>query len=527
MRKLYQISILLVFALLYFISCKKNTQDVLSSQIEQSKFSIAEAKAWYSSSVNSKSGKISSARTDTAKNRVGKFTPLWDKAINTEDDKYHVVECPLRFDTALGYSVKTGSKSPAVPINGSTQLLILKNKKTGEMISALMHIYSSTGSGAEKIHYGKTDEKFSGLIFFTDTEGNFVNASKYENGKLVGKSKNGVLISKDKHKALPPDDGGSCTTHWTATYGRWCWYDEFGNASSCGPWELDSYYSITVCSGGGGGGGGGGGYADTVKYDCANVANGTAYLGQCGICVGGTTGFISCDDPCAQQQALTNMANDSILVIKNNQVLSNTNSSGKEYGYEENLQVLPASNQSINYNFVTTSVRTNNSTNTFTPNFSWNSTNGYTIGVAHGHPTGGTSPSPADAVWAVGNLSSVPEVNQQFYKHNVSVSMLSSTGNYFVTPQNWSSLETKYNDYNNAFYQDTNGNYKNHMNEDFISIAQNYISAHGATPEEASEFALMTIMGDAINLYKAPAGTTTFTPLEINTNSMVGEYPCR
>lgn len=42
--------------------------------------------------------------------------------------------------------------------------------------------------------------------------------------------------------------------------------------------------------------GGGGGGHPSENYDCANVLNGSAYIGDCGRCVGGTTGINNCAD---------------------------------------------------------------------------------------------------------------------------------------------------------------------------------------------------------------------------------------
>ncbi len=285
MKKLFlPYATLLILIITLFDSCKKNTQEVISSdvpQVLQTKLSIAEAKNWYSTSLGT--GSISNAKIGTDRNKLGKFVPLWDKALNSEDDKYYVVESPVKFDTTIGYSVKTADKSPSVPINGTTKLLILKDKKTGEIISALMHIYSSTGSGAEQNNYGKRDGKFSGVIFFTDIDGNFINGWKYENGKITGQSKTSSSSPKNNNKEAPV-----CTTNTVSIYGHWCWYDEYGNASDCGPWEFLYSYSETTCSDYGGSGGGGG-YVPPIK-DCAGVPNGTAHFAiPCG-CVGGTTG---------------------------------------------------------------------------------------------------------------------------------------------------------------------------------------------------------------------------------------------
>ena len=83
--------------------------------------------------------------------------------------------------------------------------------------------------------------------------------------------------------------------------------------------------------------------------------------------------------------------------VKNqyDQIQAMTTSTGKEYGGEQNRAPLPAGG------YMTPTVRTDSLTGSFLPNFTWNNQDGYTIGVAHGHP-GRSAPSPADAVWAYG-----------------------------------------------------------------------------------------------------------------------------
>lgn len=239
------------YAVICLSGCKKNSQEDLSPGIHQSMFSIADAKQWYSASGNLKAS-FSNARTDTFKNKFGKFTPVWDKALNTEDSKYYIVESPLQFDNAPGYSVKGADKSIPV-INGSTRLLVLKHKETGVITSALMHIYSSTGSGTEKITYGKRDDGFSGRIFFTDIDGNFFNGWKYENGKVTGKSKI-ALNKRNNYKLAPTDLGGdACTTYTVYILMRTCYYDMSGHLLECTPWEVLFSYPEDTCPGAGDG----------------------------------------------------------------------------------------------------------------------------------------------------------------------------------------------------------------------------------------------------------------------------------
>lgn len=75
--------------------------------------------------------------------KIKNFTPRWNRAINGEDKAWYVVEVPLSFDKTPGFVIKTQSENEQKNINGRTSLLILKNKRNGEIQSALMHIASN------------------------------------------------------------------------------------------------------------------------------------------------------------------------------------------------------------------------------------------------------------------------------------------------------------------------------------------------------------------------------------------------
>ena len=217
-KKLFIVQIALLTGLLIFLSCNKESQKETASDNVQNFFSIADAKSWY---VNHSSRRPNSASTRTGNTKINNFSPLWDKAIITGDDKYEIVECPLKFDKNPGFTISNTNNQNTTP-NGITRLLILKNRNSGVIQSVLMHIYSNSGNLDEHITYSNREVSFSGNIFFTDLNGEFVNGWLYENGKIIKQSKRNNTTSNIAARALPPEE--DCQTYETKWYERTCYY---------------------------------------------------------------------------------------------------------------------------------------------------------------------------------------------------------------------------------------------------------------------------------------------------------------
>lgn len=354
-------------------------------------------------------------------------------------------------------------------------------------------------------------------------DGEFINGWIYEEGKIIKKSRKNN--SRPNGRVMLPVDPQEYVTYVTTWYERYCNIHHDGS-QTCSEWHYLYQTSVTYCPVNNEVGGGGVEYV-TTTVDCAGVTNGTAYIGECGVCIGGITGLISCKDPCAERIALSNQLNNSTLSNHNSEILSNTIASGNEYGAEKNLQSLSQTNWN---NYVNTPVRTNNHSNRFQPNFSWNSTQGYTIGVSHGHPSGG-GPSPSDAIWAISNLNNpslLASGDIQFYKDNVSTTMVTNQGIFVIAPLDWTSLQARFNEFHSSYY--THNVYlttENTMNDDYRDLAWQYQLANPyASYQDITAFALMAIFEGAINLYFASPGSMYFTPLEIYLAMKVASIPC-
>ncbi|WP_203235083.1 hypothetical protein, partial [Mucilaginibacter terrigena] len=198
------------------------------------------------------------------------------------------------------------------------------------------------------------------------------------------------------------------------------------------------------------------------------------------------------EDPCAkmkkQKQKLpTN------FTAKNTEILAKPGNN--EYGTDLKLANLTSNT------YVNTPITTINSPNSWSPNFTWNSTSGYTIGASHRHPAG-NAPSPSDVLALVNNLSNPQLVSagitaKAFYKANAYRTILTSSTTYIITVNDWEKLQ----------------NYQTHADElddIFIDIAVQYQVDNNVSQNIATEYALAKLFGDAINVFKAPNSSINF-----------------
>ncbi|MBA9076694.1 hypothetical protein [Rufibacter quisquiliarum] len=168
-----------------------------------------QAQEFYSSEIANSKGKTGSENKKKTKRVYPNVMPQWQKAKIVEDMRYHVVEVPVKMEKSLAFKLEGSTVKP----NGNSKLLVLKDKRTGELIAALMHAYSTTGVELTKIEYKTKPKDFSGLIFYTTLEGVFVNGYSYEKGKLVASVKESVIEQKQSARSY-------CNDYGYVRYGR-------------------------------------------------------------------------------------------------------------------------------------------------------------------------------------------------------------------------------------------------------------------------------------------------------------------
>jgi len=269
----YFLASISLFFILLFSACKKNIQDApYNPETIKNGLSVTEARKWYEQIP-----RVSLRTTTNNKANFNIRTPNWEKTIQSQDSNYYVIELPVLFEKTPGFTfTNLNEKSNPEKANDAARLLILKNKNTGTMRSALMHIVSDNGNSDNISSYGKINKNFSGFVFFTNLDGTFINGYKYEKGKITGKtSKSSGLKKTSKRIGLTgalsveaPPDPGICTTVTVTLYTRTCTYYPNGEVN-CTAWHEEDSWDETSCTGGssGGGTGGTGGGNSYIQYN--------------------------------------------------------------------------------------------------------------------------------------------------------------------------------------------------------------------------------------------------------------------
>jgi len=231
-------------SLIFLYSCRKTESVTAATEIVKPAFSVADAKKWY---VNLLSG------TTSPLAKAGHFKPLWEGAVNSEDETYFIVESQVQFDHTPGFVIHPDLEmADTNNIKGKTKLLVLKSKKNGHVQAVLMHIVSQNTSGSE-INYRPKGTHFTGDIFFTDLEGTFINGWKYYNGRVTEKST--AAAPKQTNNEVvgfaKPEDGDGCHRDEIRYYEQTCYYYTDGSQAFCSGWEYITSMFTTYCPTGG------------------------------------------------------------------------------------------------------------------------------------------------------------------------------------------------------------------------------------------------------------------------------------
>lgn len=436
------------------------------------------------------------------------------------------------------------------------RLVIYKNRK-GQIGQRLLtyipdkHYVRQHGYEASANSLQKLDPNFFGYIEYKNWNGDIVSVLRIENGKAIRRYK---ITKASKEQALTTQRmsigakgkvavGGVttsltveiCQVEWIPIYDTVCEVNDDGNPNDdvlneieCTYQQVGEYAAVVCtteeipdpdpcpwgdcdeCPSGDCGG-----EDPSPQIDCAGVVGGSAYDSNCG-CIGGTTGITECppEDDCAKKAKIAATAANAKIAAENTEIKNKTAATGNEYGVEQNLQSLTA-----NSDYKTMPVRTDNQAGSFEPHFTWNSTDGYTIAISHGHP-GGSAPSPDDVFWMMGNLleqelisSGVSGIN--FYKQNASVTVVTPDGTkYVVTVKDWGALGAAFSTFNAD---------RDAYDDDFGEIAG---QSNGSGGTKGTEYALLSKLGNAITLFKAGPNSNEFKPLQINTNNQVSTKEC-
>lgn len=249
---------------------------------------------------------------------------MWDRAIEGKDSSIIV---PIDLKLVTDSVIRT---IDGTPLNGN--IWLYAKKKNNHWTFTMWTLIPSNG---DKVNFTGTllsEDYFEGLVTYTS----YANGKIVENKEIVIKEN---LVKGEKLARLTGDKMANwnydCTTRmYTICVGNpknvndadvcntrheticgYNWKDEGFSDNQ----EMISWIDFSNNDDGGS-------LIEKPNYDCARILNGSAYIGECGVCIGGTTGILSCLDlidnlegyPCAQNllNQLPNCKNDIAFLIK-------------------------------------------------------------------------------------------------------------------------------------------------------------------------------------------------------------------
>lgn len=148
----------------------------------------------------------------------------------------------------------------------------------------------------------------------------------------------------------------------------------------------------------------------------------------------------------------------------------------------------------------------------------WFRKKGYAIGVIHNH-RGGTAQSLDDVFYLLtlassggGNGPSQSQESTDLYWANVFIAVVTTEDNYVVMVNDWATSKKQ-----KEFYEKD----KAGIDKDLNNIRYNLTrDPYNYTEGQAFSFALLNLLGNSINLYKAPKNSTAFVPLSIDKEAL-------
>ena len=481
---------------------------------------VADARAWYQKnapapvtlSANTKLQTLSTPIKVDSWSR--NLSPLWDSAYTFARDSFQVVEAPLS-NATLYFLENQTSVAPATPQgkNYTKTQYVFTRSKAGSFSGYLMVIISDPAyandpaNHPEANSYKTRDARFSGKLLYYDLNGRLLKGYRYKDGQINGSVTPIAAPSADKRvEAIKPmllPGGGGCQAQPITTSQTSC-VTAGNGATYCTTYYYTTY--VNVCDDGGGGGTGGGGGSGGGN----GGGGGGSFPPAPPLPPTGPTGS---DNPCGEKNKVRERTGNANVAKQNGELLTWAETSPYEYGTEQNLKSWPGND----YMYKTT--RTTEQTNTYTSQFTWDATNGYTVGFSHDHPLG-SAPSPGDVYTMVkslqnANLQAAGADAIAYYKANVTMTAVTTDGTYVITIKNWAAMQN--------------------FASQYASNPQSFRDAYSAKTVQfdgSTEAAFLSMFGDAsatfgdaVNLYKAEANSNDYQPKILNNNQVVNK-PC-
>lgn len=189
----YKVVLLYVIFIAIFIACRQE----LLEEPEDSSLSIDMAKDWFEAHqpemLTLKSG-------DTSLPEPVAVWPDWETAFASHNNKVEVVESSIFGNGSFGFATEESFSQWASTedmgyLTSLSRIVVLKYKKTGEIVSFIMTIvgdkeYLEKNQFRQKNNtYVRKEKDFNGLVIFQNLQGEFVNGWRFTNGEVSHKVK--------------------------------------------------------------------------------------------------------------------------------------------------------------------------------------------------------------------------------------------------------------------------------------------------------------------------------------------------
>ena len=360
-----------------------------------------------------------------------------------------------------------------------------KKKLSGEIMEAV-----PTTNYFNTHPKGINNTDFEGTLGAYDFEMKFKYADYYEKGALKYKGEIKTFPSKKAYTQAPKPE--ACYSVQATYYQN-------------GVYGVVSYYYCDQTVGGplGGGesgqGSGEGGGPSIDRYDKADPE-----------WDGGSSEpvYYVDKDPCVEKKNINNNSLNPIVKAQNDKIKAYLSTSQYEWGTEHVL----IDYQRPEAGYKDKPIRTDNQIDGLSSKFTWNASEGYTIGFVHDHPAD-KAPSPNDIFDMVEYGMSNPDLERSwggkaFFLNNASVTVIASDLTYVVTINDWDALQALYNTF--------------HSNE----AAFNQSFEKKADAYNSGMKALIRTFGNSINLYVTETPKPPdFVPVSLTTDNRFSS-PC-
>ncbi|PWK80370.1 hypothetical protein LX99_00836 [Mucilaginibacter oryzae] len=533
--------LILLFSIIIY-SCRKGNKEPARLPAP-----LNDAKSWYESVYPANSGNsLQNQAAGKSRDLSQWIKPDWQHPVMYNRYGQSVIEMPVDPEAKFGSSYQLNKKRCNPAYSRSYYLLMTDGKKREAYILTIIADSAYINNDLSKLDhntYRKHDPDFSGTILYFTPRGSYLGGYGYRNGQLMASGTEDTDTNKTPRVQnvntgrLIANTVKQVCTDWYVVY-----YVD-------GVYQCDEYLTTTCVNVDDGNPSGSGGNTPPPPPPCPpgmhvgppvtppciplaveSVEGGnrlkTNYVppppppGDGGM-PPPTAQVCSVDpprqpcpsapDPCELLKKAKQKFATAFNTQRNADVLAKPGTN--EYGSNLNLTSLSANT------YMNTPITTNG-TNSWMPNFTWNSTNGFSIGSVHRHQSAG--PSPNDVFSLIDHLSNPDLVTSgassiKFYRDNAYATIVSNTTTYTVTVSNWAILSQMFLDYN----QDRNG-----YEEAFQNKATEYKNKMNLDEASATNKALMEIFSGAINLYKSPSNSTNYVITDIDKNGKLTITTC-